>query len=523
MPFKIMKSLKFIFLSVFILCAGSLTYAQGVQDLIELSQYDMTASARGMGLGNALGAIGGDFSSLSNNPGGLGVYRSSHFNLSSSFLMQQGVSEMLGETTRSRCLAPGFDGLAGVFSIGFKDKESQKGLVYLNFGVAYNKLQTFRHRFRASGLSTDENTLLDALTSLANSHSLLPGDLLPAEPDEPFYDPYENQDWYLTSAYGAYLVQDMLDSHGEFLDFKAPWEKNEYVQQQHAIDSHGSLDEMAFSVGANLSNRVYIGGTLGIQVLSRRWTKTITETSANEEKSRGLIEGTFIEKNVESGHGVNLKFGVIYRPIDQLRFGLALHSPTFFSVSNRFELSAYGDFLSPDPAQGDPDTPKTEAHSGEVKDEYTFNGPFHLQASTACFVKKYGLISFDYDMTYTPMMAFGDDVRYELENKAIQEEIVPMHEFRIGTEWYVGPVGFRMGGGYRTSPYKHKGFNLHAERFYFAGGLGFYGSWFYCDLAYRHLFQRGKGLVYAYKEEYKREFSQRKSQGLLLATIGFKF
>ncbi len=64
------------------LLIGSLgASAQDITEAYNLSNLTVQGTARSMGFGNALGSVGGDFSSLSVNPAGLGVYRSSEFTL----------------------------------------------------------------------------------------------------------------------------------------------------------------------------------------------------------------------------------------------------------------------------------------------------------------------------------------------------------------------------------------------------------------------------------------------------------
>ena len=50
--------------------------AQSAIDAYQISQQDLRGTARFMSMGGAFGALGGDLSSLSQNPAGIGVYRS---------------------------------------------------------------------------------------------------------------------------------------------------------------------------------------------------------------------------------------------------------------------------------------------------------------------------------------------------------------------------------------------------------------------------------------------------------------
>jgi hypothetical protein len=67
-----MKKISIIILAV--LAIGSSVFAQTVDDALRYSQIFYGGTARFMSMGGAFTALGGDMSSLSQNPGGLGVY-----------------------------------------------------------------------------------------------------------------------------------------------------------------------------------------------------------------------------------------------------------------------------------------------------------------------------------------------------------------------------------------------------------------------------------------------------------------
>ena len=63
-----------------------LASAQAAVDLANLSQLDLSGTARYMSMGGAFTALGGDLSTLNNNPAGIGVYRSSEVGLTLSLM-----------------------------------------------------------------------------------------------------------------------------------------------------------------------------------------------------------------------------------------------------------------------------------------------------------------------------------------------------------------------------------------------------------------------------------------------------
>ncbi len=60
-----------------ILTIPSVMAAQTAVDAFSISQSDLRGSARFMSMGGAFTALGGDISTLNQNPGGIGVFRSS--------------------------------------------------------------------------------------------------------------------------------------------------------------------------------------------------------------------------------------------------------------------------------------------------------------------------------------------------------------------------------------------------------------------------------------------------------------
>ena len=57
--------------------------AQDLVDALRYSQIQIQGTARSGSMGNAFGALGGDFTSVSINPAGIGLYRSGEFPLDS--------------------------------------------------------------------------------------------------------------------------------------------------------------------------------------------------------------------------------------------------------------------------------------------------------------------------------------------------------------------------------------------------------------------------------------------------------
>ena len=56
-------------------------FAQDEVDILRYSQYQIGGTARSIGYGGAVGSLGADFSALTVNPAGIGLYRKSEMKI----------------------------------------------------------------------------------------------------------------------------------------------------------------------------------------------------------------------------------------------------------------------------------------------------------------------------------------------------------------------------------------------------------------------------------------------------------
>ena len=80
----------------------------------------------------------------------------------------------------------------------------------------------------------------------------------------------------------------------------------------------GNQGEYAFSFGTNYKDKLYLGLTIGIQSIWYKMHSGYTE-APSENSPSGLDYYTYYEYKKMNGVGTNLKFGVIYRPIPEIR------------------------------------------------------------------------------------------------------------------------------------------------------------------------------------------------------------
>src|SRR5450432_1505219 len=128
----------FIGISVFIF---QKIYAQSDNDALRISQQNVLGSAREIGLSGAFGALGGDYSSATINPAGIGIYRSSQFSFTPAVSFATEKSSFLGNelsAQRTNMIIPNF---SMVFSTDLKKKKNNSGKWnFVNVGFGANRL-----------------------------------------------------------------------------------------------------------------------------------------------------------------------------------------------------------------------------------------------------------------------------------------------------------------------------------------------------------------------------------------------
>ncbi len=462
--------------------------AQNEEDALRYSRQFITGTARAVGMGGAMGAIGGDFTSLSINPAGIGVYRGNEFTFSPSFNWNLTTSDFLGNSIeQSRYgMRIGNIGYVSTNKTGNED-----GLVSTNFGFGYNLLNNYNQQTLMSG-TNNLNSLLDNFTSIYNSS-------------------LERSNFYEGLAYNLAIVDWDTTALVFFNDFN----RGGYGQkQQRIVSSSGSMGEYAFSMGANYSNRYYIGATLGVQRV--RYEKNIehTEKGNNIEYTDEFI---FNEDLITRGYGLNLKLGIIARPVDFVRLGAAYHIPTFFFLHDRFATDMKAWY---DPTLN---IPSNTAQSPILNYDYRLRSPSKFVGSAAVTIGKMGMVSVDYErVNYASSNLEGPDYGFIDENNAIKDIYKTSDNLRMGAELRMGSGYVRGGYSIYGSPYKIIDPKADSKYTVVSGGVGIRTSDFFVDLSYAS--GTSKEAYYMYLPEIIDNPSVNKSNlNNVIMTLGFRF
>ena len=278
------------------------------QDVQRFAQRSTMGSARYVGMGGAMTAIGGDPSAAIDNPAGLGLYRRSEISITIDETIDH--TQQVGSNDvyqRTRFAAPQ---LSAIWAWGKANK--QRGLVFNNFMFSYHRLANFNRDIVVQGGGMG---MVPTICNITNDMGGVSEENLQNRP-------WDNVEigWLSILGYEAYLID--------------PIEKNQWQPAVHftngllSISETGTSDQYTLSWAGNINNQWYIG--IGLNVPTINYTKHTSLQESNKSNSAELKSMFHV-----SGVGVSGSLGLIYRPIQALRIGASLQTPTVMNLSRQ--------------------------------------------------------------------------------------------------------------------------------------------------------------------------------------------
>lgn len=550
--------------------AGAL--AQSPIDAMALSQTELRGSARFMSMGGAFTALGADISAVGQNPAGIGMYRGSDIGLTlgidinSNKSQSDGVEYNQGHTTANLNSA----GYVGTMLFG-KNRENS-----VSWGFTYNRLYRFNRTYTGA-INNMETSLTNYIASITNGVD--PSLLWKVGPDDKELYPYDNYDydapdWMSILYYNSGMINPETYTDGgttyEESQYRGLWQHggtdglgNKIAPSEGFADfqirEKGHADEYNISVGGSIMNLVYWGIGVGITDLDytqEYWYNERINRALVPANPAGYMLGTanyselYSFKRV-SGTGANFKIGAIIKPINELRIGLAVHTPTYYSLSS----SSYGSTSFNFTSEADPKY-NFKGSESTPWDDYQFklNTPWKLMAGVAGVIGGRAIVSLDYEYdAYGDMkLKYADGEAMIANNDNISRYFKATNTIRVGAEYRVTPqLSVRAGYNYTTTASgkelvdantnlnksemqvstagSNPSYNVNDATQYVTCGLGYKVSGFYFDLAYVHKHRTSTFNAFTPFVDYDGVWSQAPTAKLtdnssqIVATIGYRF
>jgi len=451
----------------------------------QLTTEDLNGTARYVGMGGAMEALGADISTIASNPAGMGLFRRSQITGSFGMVSQtDGKSFQDGSKTSAS-----FDQLGVVLS-------TRTGMhSYMNYGFNFHKSRNFNH-------------VLSAAAQAVNGSS------------QNLQTTIKGVNGTLDATYGESQVDNLMMTMIEDEDGSLFYYASDDYQFNRA--QTGYIGEYDLNFSGNINNRVYLGVTVGI--------KDVHYNSYTEyqENLIPLVDNiTYVGMRDDhriTGHGFAIKAGIIVRPVEEspFRIGASVSSPTFYKLTTKNITSIH-------------DYPSNFDQASMVKQvtsdaDFRLNTPWKFGLSLGHTVGNYLALGASYEYTdYTTnnmrsITGSGYDWDgYYYENSS-SDQVVKRHTentlrgvstLKLGAEYKVDPmIAIRLGYNYVSPMYQESGvrdLTLNTPATYMASttdytnwedthrltaGVGFSFDKFRLDLAYQYSMRSGKFYPY---------------------------
>lgn len=407
-----MKKVTSIFSFLFLF--STLLHAQGALDAYRFSREDLYGTARAMSMGGAFGALGGDQMGISINPAGIAVYRSSEV-VGTMDLSSERSTVGSRNANRGQFKMDNF-GFVGYFPL------RNDAFSLINFGFSYNKLKSFNKNITAVG--SPNSSLKDYIADV--SWGIIPQDL---QFHDDLPDPFLSQPWLSVLGYNSYLINPESGTGPRYLSLNTGSDR---PINKIGTRERGYIDNYDLTIGTSLHDVLNVGLSLTVKSISYS-----ISSDYEEEFGKGGF-GLYNDLSV-SGAGFGAKFGIIYRPINELRLGVAYHSPTWYSLSETYNAEMVDNLAA---YVTEPKYEPGSTFSDHFSNDYDLKTPGKFVASVAGVLGNRFIISMDYElMDYgqmrlmIPSNSMDSHTWYDLHNQYITDDHRQASTTRLGMEY----------------------------------------------------------------------------------------
>lgn len=424
-----------------IACAAALALATGQglaqfpEDALRLGLSGTGVGSRSLGMGNAYTGVANDFSAIYWNPAGLAQLQFSEFSAGLTYHNNRDNSTFLNTQEAYTSSATNLN----AFGIAYKIPTS-RGSMVLAFG--YDRQNSFTGGMSFTGFNPGSSII----QSYARNGSYYPSDISG------------------NIAYQLYLA-DIDTVTGRFV---SPITGK--VTQIAKVVESGGLNNWSIAAGVDIAKDLSLGVTATFLSGTYRYDRNYVEEDRGQNWNtypydfKGLTVDEFIEGDITGG---NAKFGLLYRIPDRFRLGIAIKTPTSFTVKETFGTTARSTFDNGD------SYPKDRPFETTGSGQYDVLTPWEFSAGASVMLRDL-LLSADVDFSDWTQLKFENaNADVLAQNKEMKTLFRAVVNYRAGIEYDFVRQGIRLRGGFMLfgSPYANDPSSFDQK--YLTGGLGF--------------------------------------------------
>lgn len=547
-----MKSIKFVIGLALVSLAAQ---AQTGYDAHRLSENELNGTARFVGMGGAMGALGADISVIGTNPAGIGLFRRNDVSTTFGFNTTLVKSDFAGTSMKEKNTKASFDQAGFVYSMKIGNRTD---LRYINFGFNYHKSNNLNKIFSSGGFLNDfssENSfndlslsgqILNMMYNYYDTENIL--DIHKAydeiynyglENSSSKINPYENNSYgYGYPFIGVMGIRSELLLKGE----KAEPKDQKYLyrvfeQNFYNTMESGGVYDYDFNVSFNLKDKMYFGVTLGVHDVNYERSSLYQEYTLDPSTNQEIDYFDLYNVMHTEGTGFDVKVGAIFRPIEDssFRFGFAVHSPIWYQLTDIYRSELL--FPNYNLTETIVESP-SDYLAGDILQDYKITTPWKFNVNTGIVVGSIMALGAEYEFTdySTSKIKNIDGFGYDYQNQKIKDDMKAVHTIRLGMETMItNNVSLRAGYNYSSSVFPKNAykdldlydmrtdteFNNKFDQHTATIGLGYRGRILYVDAAYKY--NMYKSDFYAFSDEALQATKQNNERHQVLFTIGARF
>lgn len=516
--------LLFLFIPVF-------AVAQFPEDALRYGYLPMSGTARNMAIGGAMGSLGGDITAAHINPAGIGLYKNKEIVLSPGFQFGKFNYDFLDDNVSSKNnnFIYGTSGfVAGSQNSRYRKASSSAFSISVNQTANYNNSIRYQGNNNLSSWSEQyvEQLVRDrASMSQAEQNYVLGASL----------------------AFWTFLVDTLADAGGNLIGYQSlvpiAADGSQAIFQSNQIDTRGGAHEIALAFANNYNDKFYLGGSVNFPIYSFRKDQVYREEdrSGNNDNDFSFFEYRGTAQT--SGFGINAKLGIIARPVERLRLGLAFHTPTIAGMTDTYTASittntenytifqqplteTSGNLIQQNINNGS-QNPDRGVYEYNLTTPYRFIGSASYVLNEVKDVKQQkGFLTADVEYVNHRGVRYGaidpgDEPYYDGLNEIIKQTYRGAFNLRLGGELKFEKIMARAGFATFGNPYSQET-GLKVTRNMLSGGLGYRHYGMFIDLTYVHSFIGTVHIPYFLEDKPNPIAEGSNTRGGIMLTLGFK-
>ena len=510
--------MKSLYITAIGLMAITATYAQEPADALRYSFLTQNGTARNQAIGGAGASLGGEFSSLFINPAGLGFYKTNEFVFTPSYSLKNDKSVYLGKDASSK-----YDNSnLGASGFLFSSPSEGRPVKNITFALGVNKVADFNNHVYYKGQNTNSSYSEKYLEELVNNNVTDPNS---AASDYPYGS---------SLAFNTFLIDTVRAADGSVSGYRSAADPSFGLSQENTINTSGGITDFSLGAGVNLKEKWFFGGSIAFPFLNYNRDATFKESDLSGDLNNNFNYFESNETLQTKGVGVNARLGVIYRPTNDVRLGLAIHTPTFYNLTDKYtteivtDLEGYG-------GAGIKHQSSTDLSSdgAPLESKYNLVTPMRIMASgsyvfheVADVTHQKGFITADIEYIDYKASSFsavdntdaGAGDYYSSLNQTIDNLYKNAFNIRVGGEVKFNTIMARLGGAYYGNPYKDQ----KADLVKLSGGLGYRNKGIFIDLTYVYSLSKDIHYPYLLQDKPNTSATIKNNGSNIIATIGFK-